>query len=81
MLRFSVPSAVRILRTPIGTGEEAMTNWKIPIVCGVIAVAGAIGWFTQGSADALPYHTNWGKALSEARETGKPILIHFGGPW
>jgi hypothetical protein len=58
-----------------------MSDWKIPVVCAALVVAGAVTWFGSGSAEALPYRTDWGDALAEARESGKPILIHFGGSW
>lgn len=58
-----------------------MTDWKVPAVCGVLVAAGAIAWFCGGTADALPYRSSWGDALAEARETGKPILLYFGGSW
>lgn len=58
-----------------------MSDWKIPVVCGALVVAAAVTFLGRGSADALPYRSDWGGALEEARETGKPILIHFGGSW
>ena len=56
-------------------------NWKIPAICGALVVIGAIAFFGSGSADALPYRADWGDALEEARNTGKPILLVFGGDW
>ena len=55
-------------------------NWKVPAISGALVVIGAIA-FLGGSADALPYRADWGDALSEARNTGKPILLVFGGDW
>jgi hypothetical protein len=58
-----------------------MSDWKIPVVCGALVVVGAIAALGGGSADALPYRSDWSAAIAEARESGKPILIHFGGSW
>ena len=48
---------------------------------GAIVLLVLIVWQSQGAADALDYRSSWGVALQEARDTGKPILINFGGPW
>jgi hypothetical protein len=58
-----------------------MSGSKVPLICGVLVVVGAIAWFAGGSADALPYRDGWGDATEEARRTGKPILISYGGSW
>ncbi len=37
--------------------------------------------FFAGSGDALDYYTDWEDAVREAKLSGKPILLNFGGPW
>ena len=56
-------------------------NWKVPAIAGALVILGALAFLQGGSADALPYRSDWGDALTEARETGKPILLVFGGDW
>ena len=58
-----------------------MNDLKVPLIAGVLVIAAAVGYFSTGSADALSYRASWGDALEEARETGKPILLYFGGSW
>lgn len=47
-------------------------------------------WAGGGSVGANPavrtqrllaFSTNWDAALKEARTSGKPIFLFFGGPW
>ena len=49
----------------------------------VLALAlGVFGFFMwQKDASALDYYVDWEDALAEARDSGKPLLINFGGPW
>ena len=49
-----------------------------PIVA--VGVVGFFLWQKRG-AEALDYRSSWGDALQEARDSGRPILINFGGPW
>ena len=58
-----------------------MDRWKLPIIAGIVVIAAATMVARSGGADALSYRSDWGKTLTEARETGKPILLVFGGPW
>lgn len=58
-----------------------MSDNKVPIISGIAIVVGLIAWLTGGSAGALNYHDDWGDALEDARTSGKPLLINFGGPW
>lgn len=36
---------------------------------------------STASAGALGYQSDWNAAVKEARSTGKPIMLVFGGPW
>lgn len=58
-----------------------MSDLKFPVIAGILVIVAAVGFFTSGSADALSYSASWGDALEEARETGKPILLYYGGSW
>ncbi len=58
-----------------------MNDLKLPIVAGICVIVAAIAFLSSGSADALSYRASWGDALSEARDSGKPILLYYGGAW
>ena len=58
-----------------------MNDLKVPIVAGILVIIAAVAYVTSGSADALSYRASWGDALEEARESGKPILLYYGGAW
>lgn len=53
-----------------------------PIITLVLA-AGALAVLLvlRSGADGLGYEKSWPKALKDAREDGKPILLNFGGSW
>jgi len=67
----------------------------IPIsLLAVVAVAG-VGWLAReaffgsdsgdggiaGAASEFAYRKDWLAAVDEARQSGKPLLLNFGGPW
>ena len=58
-----------------------MSDWKVPVICAAVAIVAAVSYVSSGSADALSYRSSWGDTLEEARNTGKPILLYFGGDW
>lgn len=49
----------------------------------LVLVAVVAGLLYRGSSTpaALPYVADWDEAVAEARATGKPLLVSFGGPW
>ena len=60
---------------------NTMDRSRIPLIAGALVIAGVIGYLRSAPADALDYSSSWGSALEEARTTGKPLLIVFGGSW
>ena len=49
------------------------------IMAVAVAVLGLFLW--HKNASALDYYADWGDALAEARDSGKPLFINFGGDW
>lgn len=55
---------------------------NVIIVAVLLGIFGFALWNRhQAAAGALDYRSDWGSALEEARDSGRPILINFGGPW
>ena len=52
-----------------------------PLLIGALAVGVLAFLLWNKDASALDYYVDWEDALAESRDSGKPLLINFGGPW
>lgn len=55
----------------------------LPLVLGVALVVVGYQLWNRNAAEAgaLDYVSDWTTAVAEARASGKPILLNFGGSW
>ena len=53
---------------------------SVAILTAVLAIAILVRVF-HSTADGLSFTKSWREAREEARASGKPILLNFGGPW
>lgn len=70
-------------KTFISRPDSKVIDMKPVIILVALVAIFAISLWNrhQASAGALDYRSDWGATLEEARDSGKPILINYGGPW
>ncbi|MBP7146986.1 MAG: thioredoxin family protein [Acidobacteria bacterium] len=62
------------------TGRSRWVLWALLV--GSVLVAPWILWNCgTGEASAVPWRTDFGAAIDEARESGKPVLVGFTAAW
>ena len=57
-------------------------NPRLLTILAGLALALIIGRkYANSGASGLDYHSSWERAVAEARDTGRPIFLNYGGSW
>jgi len=72
----------KIERLPMSSRHSVPTPALVAVLLALLLVIGyQIYQKKFAIAGALSYRSDWAGAIEEAKKSGKPILLNFGGDW